>query len=579
MIKKLFILLSLTRGTDRNRLILLIFFLLLLSILETIGVGIIIPLLGILINEELVKNSEYGLIYYNFVENFSIVENSNNRMIIVSSIITIFFFFFKFLFIIFTTYFQQYFLFSFNQNLSERLIKSFANKDLNFHIKINSSEMISDLIEEVNETISVYSAYIIVFTEFVIFIFVSMILLYSIKLQGAGLLLLFSAVGYLILLFTKKQLINLGKIRQLYYSERFNSARDLFTSIKEIKILGVESFFIEKFNLNNKILNKTSVPKRVYTIIPRSVLEFVAVTAIFSILAFLTYKNENKVDETIFILGIFVAASVKLFPSISKIITSSQTIKFCDVALNKISQYLENKKLIIEDDKINSIDNINFEDEIVLKIKKFIYPETDKIILENKTIKIRKNQCIGIYGSSGIGKSTLVDIIMGLQPLDNKENLITVDKIDIGNSFKNWRKKFGYVGQNTYFLNDTIENNVAFGRSPANINHDLILDALKKANILDFINDFPKKTKSMLGEGGLNFSGGQRQRLGIARALYQDPEILVFDEATSSLDLKTEKLIMDTISLYKGFKTMIIISHRIENLSFCDEIIKLNDKN
>ena len=439
--------------------------------------------------------------------------------------------------------------------------------------------MISDLIEEVNETISVYSAYITVFTEFVIFIFVSMILLYSIKLQGAGLLLLFSAIGYLILLFTKKQLINLGKIRQLHYSERFNSARDLFTSIKEIKIFGVENFFLEKFNLNNKILNKTSVPKRVYTIIPRSVLEFIAVTAIFSILAFLTHKNENKVDETILILGIFVAAATKIFPSISKIITSFQTIKFGDVALNKISQYLENRKLIIEDDNFNSVDNINFEDEIVLKIKKFIYPETNKIILENKIIKIRKNQCIGIYGSSGIGKSTLVDIIMGLQPFYNKENQMTVDKIDITNSLKNWRKKFGYVGQNTYFLNDTIENNVAFGRSPININQDLIVDALKKANILDFVNSFPKKTKSILGEGGLNFSGGQRQRLGIARAIYQDPEILVFDEATNSLDLKTEKLIMDTIELYKGFKTMIIISHRIENLSFCDEIIKLNDKN
>ena len=563
-----------TIGLDRKKFFLLIFFLMLLTILETIGVGIVIPLIAIVLDEEMLKNYDVGKLYYNFIKDlnlFSNFENFRDKIIFLSSLIVIIFFFVKFVFTVFVTYFQQFFLFSFHQSLSLSLVKEFVKRDLNFHIKKNSSELISDLIEEVNEIISVYSSYITLFTEMIIFIFVSFIVLYSIKIQGIMILLFFSIIGILILSFTRRKLVQLGKKRQLHFAQRFNSARDLFTSIKEIKILGVEDFFVEKFNLHNKELNRTAIPKRVYTVIPRTMLEFVAVFAIFLIVIALSINNENTSEEIIFVIGIIVAATVKIFPSISKIITSAQTIKFGDVAINKVSKYLDSEKYFDSQTK----SKVKFEKQILLKIKKFNYPDSNITVLKNLEINIKKNQCIGVFGSSGIGKSTIVDILMGLQKLDNKENLLIVDDENIDTNLKNWQKKFGYVGQNIHFLNDTIEKNVAFGVEDKNINKELVLKSLKGANIWDFINDTPLKTKSILGEGGLNISGGQRQRLGIARALYQNPEILVFDEATNSLDDKTEKLIMQTINTYKDSKTMIIVSHKIENLSFCDQIIKL----
>tara|TARA_Y100000992_G_scaffold302470_1_gene276798 strand:- start:469 stop:2196 length:1728 start_codon:yes stop_codon:yes gene_type:complete len=564
-----------TKGSDRKKFFVLIFLLIILTILETVGVGIVIPVIAILLDEELLKNYKIGKDYYIFIQNFNFFFEFNNfreKIIILSSIIVILFFFLKFLFTIFITYFQQYFLFNFHQNISSDLLKSFVKRDINFHLNKNSSELISDLIEEINEIISVYSSYILFFTEIIIFIFVSMLVLFSVKLQGIVILSFFLVIGMGILLYTKKKLVKLGGKRQFHFAARFNSAKDLLNSIKEIKILGVENFFINKFNVHNRQLNKTAIPKRIYIVFPRTLLEFVAVMAIFLITIVLSSGNIYTSQEIIFVIGLIVTATIKIFPSVSKIISSVQTIKFGNVAINKVSNYLEYN---YQSSNNRSLEEINFKKNIHININNFKYPGSEKSVLNNLKIDIQKNQCIGIFGDSGVGKSTLVDIIMGLQILDNKANILEVDNKNIYKSVQNWRKKFGYVGQTIHFLNDSIEKNIAFGIEEKNIDNGMIMNSLRKAEILDFVNEHPKKINSILGEDGLNISGGQRQRLGIARALYQDPEILVFDEATSSLDIKNEKLVMQTINSYKGSKTMIIISHKIENLSFCDQIIKL----
>ena len=574
MITNFFKLYAITQGAERKKFYFLIFLLLILTILETLGVGIVIPLIAILLDEGLLKNYDIGLKYYLFIENIDFLgkfENFRFKIIFYSSLIIISFFLIKFLFTLFTSYYQQYFLFSFHQNLSSNIITKIINKNLNFHTQKNSSELISDLVEEINQIISIYVAYIQIFTEVIIFTFVSLIVLYSIKLQGFIIIVLFSITGILILFFTKKKLVNLGKKRQVHFVQKFNTLRDIFSSIKEIKILGVEYFFVNKFNFHNQELNKTSIPKRVYVEMPRSIMEFIAICIIFLIIISLSMSNLNSQDYIIFVIGLIVAASIKIFPSISKIISSSQTVKFGDVSIKKILKYLGNDYI----DKIQELKKIEFKNKIVLNINSFSYPDNQKEILKNISIEILKNQSIGIFGPSGVGKSTLIDIIMGLQNLDGSKNILRVDDQNINNCLTSWRKKFGYVGQVIHFLNDTIEKNVAFGLKEEKIDKELVINSLKMADILDFVNGYPKKTKSILGESGLNISGGQRQRIGIARAFYQNPEILVFDEATTSLDSKSEKLIMKTISSYKGLKTMIIVSHKIENLSFCDHIIKL----
>ena len=189
-----------------------------------------------------------------------------------------------------------------------------------------------------------------------------------------------------------------------------------------------------------------------------------------------------------------MTATIKIFPSVSKIISSVQTIKFGNVAINKVSNYLEYN---YQSSNNKSLKDINFKKNIHININNFKYPGSEKSVLNNLKIEIQKNQCIGIFGDSGVGKSTLIDIIMGLQILDNKVNILEVDNKKIYESVHNWRKKFGYVGQTIHFLNDSIEKNIAFGIEEKNIDKGMIMNSLRKAEILDFVNEHPKKINSI----------------------------------------------------------------------------------
>ena len=572
MLTNLINLLKLTNKKSKKRLIFLIILLFILTMLETIGVGIIIPIIALVLDEELLNNYPLGIQYYNFVKDavflFSF-DSFREKIIIVSIIFTLLFFFIKFLFIIFVTYFQQYFLFNLHGEISSRLIKSFVDRDINFHIKKNSSELLSDLIEEINEVISIYASYIMLFTEALILILISSLVLSTIKFNGIIVILIFLFFGLMILSFTKAKLVNLGKKRQFHFVERFNSAKDTFNLIKEIKLFNVQSFFINKFNYHNNKLNLTAIPKKLYIVLPRIFLEIIAVATIFLIIILLVVNNKSS-EEIIFILGLISAASIKIFPSVSKIVISGQTVKFGDVAIKKIFNELKPVNKNFNENK--NLPLIDFENQISVNIQKFQYPNSEKYILNNTNIFIKKNQFVGIFGESGVGKSTLADIIMGLQILDQDKNKFLVDNKSIYPSINLWRKKFGYVGQSIHFLNDTIEKNISFGEEENKIDKKLILESIKKAELSEFVNQLPNKTKSILGESGLNISGGQQQRIAIARAYYQSPEILVFDEATSSLDENNEKEILKTIYSYKGTKTVILISHKKDNLKNCDKI-------
>jgi ABC-type bacteriocin/lantibiotic exporter with double-glycine peptidase domain len=287
--------------------------------------------------------------------------------------------------------------------------------------------------------------------------------------------------------------------------------------------------------------------------------------------------RSRPTEDLIPILSMFLAASFRLIPSINKIMASIQSIKFTKPVVDGIIEefkIIDSKKSIVKNETLK-ISTLNFENNIEIKNLSFQYESTSKFILKNINLNIKKGSAIGFIGSSGSGKSTLIDIILGI--LTPSEGNIFIDKIDVNENLRLWQNLLGYVPQSIFLSDESIRNNIAFGIEEKLINEEQIQEAIQMADLQDFINSLPKGIETVVGERGVRLSGGQRQRIGIARALYYNPQIIIFDEATSALDASTEDNVMDSINKLKNIKTMIIVAHRLSTLSKCDIIYELSD--
>ena len=297
-------------------------------------------------------------------------------------------------------------------------------------------------------------------------------------------------------------------------------------------------------------------------------------TTVFLIGFFALYLNSKSVNlqSLIPILGLFVVASLKIMPSIGKVTTFYQEITFKKPSLEIISDIFNIKDSVneaIPNEKYN--ETIQFKNLIEAKDIHFKYSDDSDLILKSVSFQIKRGEYIGIIGKSGSGKSTLADIFLGL--LSPSKGQILVDKKNINSNLKSWQSIIGYVPQNIYFTDETLENNIAFGIPEKKIDQKKLELALKKAQLISLIDRLPNGVKTMMGEFGHNLSGGERQRIGIARAYYHDPEIIFFDEATSSLDSETEKQIFNIIKTLKGNKTIIVVTHKINNLEDIDKLM------
>jgi ABC-type multidrug transport system fused ATPase/permease subunit len=279
----------------------------------------------------------------------------------------------------------------------------------------------------------------------------------------------------------------------------------------------------------------------------------------------------NSLNNLLPNLALFAAAAFKLIPSLNRLIISSQNIKYGQTALNNIINDIETNTF--SNEKINNqLKQIEFLEKINICNISYFY-DNKKIILDNINFEIKKGETIGIIGQSGSGKTTFVDILSGLIPPTSGR--ITSDNIDIQKNIRNWQDQIGYIQQNTYLMNDSIKNNIAFGLNNLEINDLHLKNSINISQLDDLVNELPLGIETAIGERGIKLSGGQRQRIGIARAIYKNPKILIFDESTNSLDPETEKKILDNFKKFKDDKTIIIISHNRESLKQCNKIIKI----
>ena len=561
----------LTKKQKKNSSILFIL-ILINSILETLGIGLVFPALIIIldtnaINNYLFLNELY--IFFKFESHSALV-----NLLLVTIII---FFFFRFLFILFFAWYQNKFTFRINAELSHRLLKGYLSATWSFLLKKNSGEMI----RTIDSDVSIYSR----LSLLSLFNFIKEILLIT------SLLILLSFFNYKLTVFSiiffgifsfsvyyslKNKIYDLGKDRHLTDSKKNKELIQTLSAIKDIKVLGIEKVFIKLFDLVNFKSARIWQKQNFINEIPRNFLELFTILFVVTVMYFFSNMGEQSYKEYLPILGVFGASAVRIVPSIGKILANLQNLRFSKVSTNSIKENLVNFEIVEKNNEV--IEKLNFKSEISFENVSLKHETKSENILEKINLKIQKGQTIGIIGESGSGKSTIIDIILGL--ILPTEGAVYVDGANINKNIKGWRKNIGYVSQNLFLVDDTIEKNITFLFNGEEFDKQKLNKIIENVQLGKFIKQLPEGIKTEIGERGLRISGGEKQRIVIARILFNNPNILIFDESTNALDVETENKIIDLIYKFKEEnKTIIFVSHRKNTLEKCDHIYKLKNKN
>ncbi len=563
---------------NKNKLpfFIIIFLMFLNLVFELLGLSLFYPLIKILIDKESFSNQFQEYFFYDFISN---LDYKNFLFFILISIFLVFLI--KNIFLIYSLYVQNKFFEKFQLNITNSLFGNYLNKELIFFNNENSSNILRNLRGETASVLVFFQSLIYILTEIIIIVGILIFLFVSNIETTTSLIIILTPVVFLYLFFTKKKLTTLGKDRILLDGLINKNFLESITAIKEIKIYGKEKTFSDYVDNNLKKFFKINILWTLLNNIPRYFLEIFIILALLIIIFLLETDIFYNDTDTIAVIGVLVVASARILPSISKILTNFQNLKFrlpsVHLLSDEIKKFNENSNFnVIEDDKINNnfFKNKNFE--IYLKNISFKYTEDSNLVLNNVNLKLSSNKIYGIIGKTGSGKSTFIDLISGFyKPTSGN---ILIDGLDVFSDIKNWRKNFGYVSQNIFLFDDTIEKNISLEIETKNIDQEKLNETLLMSNINEFVKTLPDGLKTVVGQNGSKLSGGQIQRLGISRALYQNPKIIIFDESTNALDKDTEDKILKMIQELKKNKLIFIVTHNTNPLNICDETIKI-DKN
>ena len=554
---------------QKLQLIFLSLLLLLGMFLEALGFGIILPFLEVI---SISNINEYPYYIISFRDFLNI--KSQNELILAILLLLVTIYLIKTFFLIFINYFQNIFLANLNISLTSKLFKIYLNQPYSFFLNKNSADIYKHLLINTNHLESFCSSILSILSEvgLLLTILISVFIIEPMGTISMGLLLiLFSGVYYIL---TKLKIKSWGNSREMLEKKLNKLTLESLKGIKTLMIFKKTDIYRNKFDDTKRSLQRLKANYKTLSIIPRYYLELVAIFILAFYICLIIYSEKN-ISSVIATLGVFLAAILKLIPSTNKIILGLQNLKF----VNSSIDLLYNEFKLPFNESQNQLDNkksFNSLKKITFKSLRFRYNNTQKNILNNIDFEIYNGEIVGIMGRSGEGKSTLIDLLVGLIEPINGDILIN-DKQSIFDNTQNWREQIGYISQDIFLFDSTIRENIAFGLSPDLIDNDLLKKSIIGANLKSHIDSLPNGVETLVGESGVMLSGGQIQRIGIARALYRQPMILLLDEATSSLDEKTEQEIMKTISLLKGKKTIIIISHQLKTLKDCSKIYELKD--
>jgi len=542
------------------------------SFLEIVGISAILPVLIIFSDSSFIENKYIAFI----LDSFEFINKDN---ILSSAIFFLFFIYvFKTLAAVVLNVIKYRILFGYYEKISRRLMKNYLNLTYSDFIKLKVFEKTNIIKTEVEYLVmGVIEPFLIIFFEGLAILFIATFLLfYNPELTIKIILILIPIVTFLLHYFGKKLKLR-GHERHILNNELQKQINQGLHGIKDIKLSQKEDIYLNKFSGITSSMSSVMASIYSWQMIPRHLLELLTIITFIAI-CLVGMQSEIVFSELVVTLGLFAAAAFRVMPSLNRIMVSYNSIrqikKVADVIYDDLK--LEKKDGSLYQEKINNSKVVDKIEEIEIENLSFKFPENKNLIIENLNLKISRGSYIGIFGKSGTGKTTFVDLFSGL--LTPTNGIIKFNKKDILKNKNLWRKHISYVPQSIYLNNESIRENIAFGQEQDDIKNKKVIESLKSAQLLDFVNSLPDGIDTIVGENGKNLSGGQIQRLGIARALYRDSTILIFDESTNSLDDETEKEFMDIVSKLKEDRIILFISHKISILRKCDIVYELNNK-
>ena len=551
--------------TERRNAVVLLCLIIIGMVLEVLGVGLVIPAIALLTQHDLASN------YPTLRPTLQALGNPGQQTLVIGGMLVLVgVYLIKAMCMAVLAWQQMRFAFSVQAQLSQRLFTVYLRQPYTFHLQRNSAQLIRNVINEMN------------------FLTVNgvlpgmMLLAESLLLCGlGGLLLVIEPLGTLIVMsvlgpsawvchrLTRGCIARWGEARLYHEGMRIQHLQEALGGVKDVKLLGREACFLDRYSKDNIQNARVGQLQSTMQQLPRLGVELLAVIGLTILVTSMVAQN-RALEAVLPVLGLFATSAFRLMPSVSRVITALQSLRYGLPVINTIHAEL---KLDAPEATRRRSPFTPLREVLELKNVSYAYPGDTEPVLNDISLTIRRGESVGFIGASGAGKSTLIDILLGLLTPDKGE--VRVDGEDIQQALRAWQDLIGYVPQSIFLTDDTLRRNVAFGLVDEQIDDAAVQRAIKAAQLEGFVSGLPDGMETLVGERGVRLSGGQRQRIGISRALYHDPAVLVLDEATSALDVATEQGVMQAVNALRGSKTIIVVAHRFSTVRQCNRLYRL----
>jgi len=573
--KKLMILLD---QKQKRKMVVLVFMMLIGGVLETLGVSLILPVMELVLEENAVQSKRYLQVICDI---FHIAYHDTKSLMILVMVGLVVVFALKNLFLFFQQKVQLKFVYTNQFATSRRMMINFMQRPYEYYLNADTAVIQRSITSDVNNMYGLILALLQLISEGIVFVCLVAVSLLADVWMSITVAILLIAVLLIIKCILKPIMKRAGEENQDFYSGLFKWINQSVMGIKEIKIANKESYFINEYAKCGAGYVSAVQRYNLFNATPRLLIETVAIAGmiLYMMVRLLTGAEIIDIMPQLTLLAM---VAMRLIPCANRINTHLTSISYFEPFLMGAS---DNLKEEIRDKNINydlkayqqkeDVPKLEIKEKIELKNITYKYPNTEKLIFDDADMEIPIGKSVGIVGTSGSGKTTVVDIMLGLLQLQSGK--ILADGKDVRQCYPSWLKNIGYIPQTIFMIDDSIRKNVAFGYPEEDIDDEKVWRALKEAQLDEFVKSLPEGLDTGIGERGIRISGGQRQRIGIARALFEDPEVLVLDEATSALDNDTEAAIMDSINRLHGKKTLVIIAHRLQTIEKCDMVFRVEN--
>ena len=564
---------------QKRQLVLLGFMIFIGGFLETLGVSTMIPVVTVLLTPE--KVQEY-IDKYDFLSKIctTLHITSVNQVAVSLLLLLMAVYVIKNVYLLFLVYRQNTFITQNRNNMISRVMAEFLNRPYEEYLGADIPTVFRITDSDIPQTFALMLALLSLASEVVVSCLIFLVLLIQNVQMTLFVILVFGVLTLLIVKVLKPRLNRIGSKNQAIQSRIAKWRIQATYGLKDVKVLNREEFFVRNYYETGKIGANVARNYAVLNNTPRLLIETIFIVSMLGYIA-IYINGGGDVSEMMTTIATFGVAAIRVLPSVNRINTYITEIAYTTPSLNfvyeNLQQGMKTDAMLAERRANSQKEKLKLDDKIELNHISFHYPDSDKNIFTDAHMVVPRGKSVGIMGSSGAGKSTIVDILLGL--LHAQEGQITCDGVDIFKNYESWLAQIGYIPQSIYLIDESIRDNIAFGIDADKIDEKRIWEVLEEAQLKEFIEELPEGLDTTIGDRGIRLSGGQRQRIGIARALYHNPEILVFDEATSALDNETEAAVMEAVNSFHGKKTMVIIAHRLNTIEKCDIMYKVENEN